>query len=179
MFQEYEVVYISELVEGDKFVAGWYPYRILTKWDKVLNIFGMLPSYEFVCDNFYGDEKLLKTKIPKGYSIQGVRAWDDQGTIYVSDIRNTDTMKYLDYFRTEYEGQPINPEPLMPVMCAQMGLERLPELYSGPYSGIVANKCLTLAELGIVIKPYVEKLYNNTRKIQIITTRVGSNATGN
>jgi hypothetical protein len=165
MFQNYETVYISEILEGNFFSAGWWPTKPVSVLDKVKKFFGFFPMYKFYATGDISPD--LKQRIPKGYYIL---ATSTEEGIFVNDIVNAHTGKYLDYFRTEYVGQPENPEPMMPVLCAQMQLERLPELYSGPYDALLANKLRTESKYGIIIKPYIEKIFNGKRKVQSITT---------
>ncbi len=126
----------------------------------------------------------LRNRIPIGYAIYGEIVGDGiqkgytydcgpgEHKLYLYDVMNTTTGYYLDYYKDGYEGQEIT-EDMFPVMCYAMGLERVPELYVGPYNPIIINKLRTGPSTfksqpimeGIVIKPMVEKVCSIGRKV--------------
>jgi RNA ligase (TIGR02306 family) len=126
----------------------------------------------------------LKNRIPIGYAIYGEIVGDGiqkgytydcgpgEHKLYLYDVMNTTTGYYLDYYKDGYEGQEIT-EDMFPVMCYAMGLERVPELYVGPFNANIINKLRCgpstfksqpVSE-GIVIKPMVEKVCSIGRKV--------------
>lgn len=168
MFQEYETVYISENIKGMPFFAGWALYSPITLKETILDFFLLYNGWRFQYEGPEEFKEELMRKIPKHYRVSGVIT---DGKLYVSDIYNINSDRYLDYFRTEYVGtDSINTDPLMPVACHEMQLERLPELYIGPYFKHISKKLLKEGK-NIIIKPFIEKQYNNTRKIEILTTK--------
>lgn len=126
----------------------------------------------------------LRNKIPIGYAIYGEIVGDGiqkgytydcgpgEHKLYLYDVMNITTGYYLDYYKDGYEGQEIT-EDMFPVMCYAMGLERVPELYVGPFNPIIINKLRTGPSTfksqsvteGIVIKPMVEKVCSIGRKV--------------
>ena len=126
----------------------------------------------------------LKEKIPLGYAIYGEIVGDGiqkgytygcqpgEHKLYLYDIMNTTTGKYLDFYKDTYEGQDT-PDQFFPVMCYAMGLERVPELYTGPYRDHIIKKLRTGPSTidgqpireGVVIKPMVEQIASIGRKI--------------
>ncbi len=47
LFQKGEIVYVSEKMHGTSFRAGWVRSEANTLWRKLLNVFGLLPRYQF------------------------------------------------------------------------------------------------------------------------------------
>jgi RNA ligase (TIGR02306 family) len=126
----------------------------------------------------------LKERIPIGYAIYGeivgsgiqkgftYGCGPDEHKLYLYDIMNTTTGLYLDFYKDTYEGQE-NPDQFFPVMCYAMGLERVPELYTGPYRDHIVKKLRAGASTiqgqpireGVVIKPMVEQIASIGRKV--------------
>lgn len=126
----------------------------------------------------------LKNKIPIGYAIYGEIVGDGiqkgytygcgsgEHKLYLYDIMNTTTGLYLDFYKDTYEGQET-PDQFFPVMCYAMGIERVPELYTGPYRDHIVKKLRTGASTiegqpireGIVIKPMIEQIASIGRKV--------------
>ncbi len=92
LFQKGEVVYVSEKMHGTSFRCGWVPSEANTLWRKLLNLFGLLPKWEFCWGSrrvqiqgklyhkgYYQEDVYtkmvkqydLKEKIPKGYVLYG------------------------------------------------------------------------------------------------------------
>lgn len=126
----------------------------------------------------------LKARIPLGYAIYGEVVGDGiqkgytygcgpgEHKLYLYDIMNTTTGTYLDFYKDTYEGQET-PDQFFPVMCYAMGLERVPELYTGPYRDHIIKQLRTGASTidgqpikeGVVIKPMVEQIASIGRKV--------------
>lgn len=142
----------------------------------------------------------LKEVIPNGYAIYGEIVGDGiqkgytygcgpkEHKLYVYDVMETNSGKYLDYFRVDHHGFTFarsdedafnlvapdkNAEPLFPMLLMSWGLERVPELYVGPFSKEVidglrdGDSTITGQKIreGIVIKPLVEKTCRIGRKV--------------
>ena len=92
LFEEGEMVVVTEKIHGTNFRAGWVPTVANTWWKKVKKFFGWLPEWEFVFGshhvniayqhNYRGfypinvyqeavDQYALQRRIPKGYIIYG------------------------------------------------------------------------------------------------------------
>lgn len=142
----------------------------------------------------------LKEVIPHGYAVYGEIVGDGiqkgytygcgpkEHKLYVYDVMDTKTGKYLDYFREDHHGftfasstehafnlvapDPVA-EPLFPMLLMAWGLERVPELYVGPFSKDVIDSLRDgdstipgqRIREGVVIKPLVEKTCRIGRKV--------------
>jgi len=143
----------------------------------------------------------LKERIPVGYAVYGEIVGDGiqkgytygcgpkEHKLFVYDVMDTKTGLYLDYFNeavmcqglTMVSGEsqaftlnapPAEPQ-FFPLLVAQMGLERVPELYHGPFEREVIDRLRDGDSLvggqkireGIVIKPAVEKTCSIGRKV--------------
>jgi hypothetical protein len=172
IFYEHEPIYISEKVSGIYFFAGWVQYAPKTFKEQFLDLFGFYDGWRFQYEGPEEFGELLKGKIEKKYRVTGVVA---DGKPYVHDIYDITIDKYLDYYRNDYAIPGVNSqiEKLFPIVCYEMQLERVPELYSGPFKKVIvdsfrkgtshvneANK-----RLGIVIRPQIEKTASFGRKI--------------
>lgn len=92
VLQDNEEIYISEKLHGTSFRAGWFLNEPNTLWKKFINLFGLLPKWEFcwgsrnvqiqnkIIHNGYYDVDVytkivrqydLKNRIPKGYAVYG------------------------------------------------------------------------------------------------------------
>lgn len=166
MFYENEPVYITECVYGDRFEATWLYDKPKTLWEKTKNIIGLYDAWRFESSNhelaaYYS----LDIRLPKGFRLTGTIGLNDE--LYIDDIYNYTTNKYLDYYRDSYSLNDENigsDEPLFPVMCYGMDIERTPEIYVGSYNKKIVDQLLVVHK-NLIIKPMIEKVVNGQRKI--------------
>ena len=193
VIQDGEQVYVSEKLHGTSARFGWFPNEPNTLWKKIKFLFGMLPEWEYcwgsrkvqIQNKIFGhngfkseeqgvdfddvytkisEDNNLRNVVPEGYAVYGEIVGDgiqknysygcgkSEHKFYVYDILETDSGKWVDY-------------PKFKRLCALWDLERVPELYVGPFSKEVAEAHKDgdstiggqKVREGVVVKPTVER----------------------
>lgn len=191
VIQDGEIVYVSAKLHGTNARYGWAPTEINTLFKRIKKFLGLLPEYEFVWGSRtveisskpdkkhvgvnipsqgvnFGDvytkmihQYDLMNKIPKGRTIYGEIVGDGiqanypygcgkgEHRLFIFDVMDSNTLKYLNYedFKKEVDS---------------MELDKVPELYVGPWDKEVISKLRDGTDLGcvregIVVKPVVER----------------------
>lgn len=121
----------------------------------------------------------LKKRIPKGFALYGeivgsgiqkgytYGCAEGEHKLYIYDVLDTIDNTWLDYFKENSD------KPLFPLLVYEMGLERVPELYVGPFNRNLIDAFRdgpsTLGDQsvreGIVVKPMIEKTSSIGRKV--------------
>lgn len=145
-------VYISEKLHGTSFRCGWFKTEANTWYKKLKKLLGLLPAWEFCYGSrmveissklyysgYYGEDiygKIahkynLRQVIPEGFAIYGEIVGPSiqkgytyglkEHKLFVYDIMDTNENRYLDY-------------PQFKRSVSNLGLNRVPELYVGPWN---------------------------------------------
>jgi|SRR5271165_3184560 len=172
MFYENEPVYITEHLFGEQFTAYWLYHAPKGFWEKIKDIIGLYDAWKlFSSNNPIAEKYNLKDKLMKGLRIFGVIGTDD--TLYIDDIYDMNTGKYLDYYRDSYSigNENIgNDTPLFPVVCYGMEIDRVPEIYVGSYNKKLVNNFLSIYK-SLIVKPMIEKETPAGRKILVLNDK--------
>lgn len=195
LFQEGELVVITEKIHGTNFRCGWLETAADTWWKRALKFVGLLPKYEFV----YGSNKVqLQNKmLYKGYygknvyaeavknldlkeRLEPFRGYVLYGEIYGDGIQENygygcqpDEQKFI-AFDLMVDGKYVDHDSMEAFVLLKLRLETAPVLYYGPYSFAEAKK-LTLGNSvlapnqkvreGVVIRPIKETVAHMGRKV--------------
>lgn len=190
LFEEGEMVYVTEKLHGTSARYGWYPTEVNTLWRKVKKFFGFLPKYEFCygsrnvqlqqksytgfyTENVYTkmlDQYDLKFKLPEGYSVYGEVVGPGIQKDYTYGLKEGEHRLYI--YDIQIDGKYVNPASFL-ALCKGLNLETVPVLYIGPYSHELIETLRVgdstiggqKVREGIVIKPLVEQTTYIGRKV--------------
>jgi RNA ligase (TIGR02306 family) len=195
LFLDGEPVYVTEKVHGTSWRAGWLPTSANTLWKKVKKFFGLFPKYEFVYGsrNVQLQDKKYKTGKTGFYEsnvyldvVESLKMREKllpgevlYGEVYGDGIQGGYTYgckpgerKFVAY-DVMVDGTWLDAFDFK-LFCDSRGIERVPELYYGPYSrqimaNLVDGDSVLAPEQkvreGIVIKPSRETRSMVGRKI--------------
>ena len=182
--QDGDNIYISEKLHGTSFRAGWFRNEPNTLWKKVLNLFGVMPDWEFcwgsrtvqIQNKLYHrgyyttdvytkmvNQYNLKNIIPKGKAVYGEIVGDKIQSNYNYGCGKDEHKLFVyDVLNTETKEWLNYNEFIKNVET--MELTPVPNLYVGPFKRDIAEKLRTgnstvgkqRIREGIVIRPTIE-----------------------
>lgn len=190
VLQDGEIVNLSEKMHGSSVRAGYHWNKPNTLWKKLLRLLGLLPKWEFcwgsrnvqiqgkLFHQGYYDEDVyskmvkqynLKERIPKGLAVYGEIVGDGiqknytygckpgEHKLYVYDIKDVSDPEVRNH-------RWLNHDEFL-AKANELGLETVPQLYTGPWSMQVALQHRDGDSMiggqkvreGVVVKPVVER----------------------
>jgi len=190
LFEEDEMVMITEKIHGTNFRAGWV-LRDMTKWyNKLLSFLRIVDKYEFVYgshnvqlqnkfiyNGFYNTN--VYSEAVKNYQLQEIlpKGYVVYGEIYGGGIQKNYTYGHLNdehslrIFDIQKDGKYINASDCQ-TLCKDFVLEHVPVLYVGKYNEEHVKKLSSGDSMlnqkvieGVVIKPITEEMSYAGRKI--------------
>ena len=186
VFEDGESVYISEKMHGTSFRAGWIKNEANTLWKKIKNIFGFLPSHEFIFGsrnvqlsyknkNKYFYDSNVYAKTAEAYDLKNRLQYGEviYGEIVGHGIQKRYSYGYIEGVTRFYAYDIMKDDKYMNVVdfidgCKIKGIPTVPFLYIGPYSKQIVDTftkgCSILDTIGTsiregcVVKPLEEKI---------------------
>jgi RNA ligase (TIGR02306 family) len=192
VFDEEEIVVVTEKIHGTNFRCGWVPTVANTFWKKIKKFFGMLDPWEFV----YGshnvqlqDRMLAKTYYGENVYAKCVKQYDlkrkiQKGEVIYGEIYGSGIQKGYDYGCKEGErklvifdikiGENFVSHHMLQWHANAYDLDTAPLLYIGNFNlELIKNLAKGDSFLcpaqkvreGVVIKPLVEQMSYMGRKV--------------
>jgi len=191
VFQQGELVVITEKCHGTSWRGGWVKNDANTLWKKIRKLFGRLPEWEFVwgSHNVQIQNKLfhkgfydvdvyskmvkqydLKNLIPKGYVLYGeIVGYNIQKNFHYDCVPGEHKLFLFD---VKFNDKWLDYEDFKITVDA-LKLSRVPELFTGPYDPAIVDKLRSGTSIldentikeGIVIKTIKETECSLGRKI--------------
>ena len=192
LFEDGELVYITEKLHGTSARYGWLPTEVNTFWKKIKKFFGMLPEYEFCLGSrhvqlqdktysgFYSEN--VYGKIADKYDLKWLLSHTKNLVIY-GEIVGDGIQKGYTYgcgpgehqfyaYDVLLDGNYLDAEEFRD-LCNYYAIPTVPLLYIGPYSAEIVDRLKQgdseiggqKIREGIVIKPVIESTCFMGRKV--------------